>query len=93
MAASRSIRGTVSGRVQGVGFRYFVMSCARAAAVHGYVRNLADGRVEFHLQGENDAVERVLAQVRRGPDYSRVERVSIREVEPLECGAKFVIRR
>ncbi len=93
MQSSRSLRGTVSGRVQGVGFRYFVMSHARAELVRGYVRNLADGRVEFHLQGENDAVMRVLAQIRRGPDFSRIEEVSISEAESIESGPEFVIRR
>lgn len=93
MQTNRSLRGTVSGRVQGVGFRYFVMSHARAESVRGYVRNLADGRVEFHLQGEDEAVERVLGQIRRGPDFSRVEQLSISEAEPVDSGAEFIVLR
>jgi len=93
MPLSRSLRGFVSGRVQGVGFRYFVMRHARAESLQGYVRNLADGRVEFHLQGESAAVARVLDFIRRGPDYSRVEAVSVDEVAAIAAGPEFAIRR
>ena len=93
MQTSRSIRGLVNGRVQGVGFRYFVMSHARAESLRGFVRNLADGRVEFQLQGEADAVERVLGLIRRGPDYARVEQVTLSEVEPLDSGDEFIVLR
>ena len=48
----RSVTGFVSGRVQGVGFRYFVMRHAQAENLGGFVRNLDDGRVQFLLQGE-----------------------------------------
>ena len=54
-----SLRGLVSGRVQGVGFRYFVLRLARAADLRGYVRNLPDGRVEFLLQGTPESVRRM----------------------------------
>ena len=88
-----SIRGYVSGRVQGVGFRYFVQRGARTAGVGGYVRNLPDGRVEFHLQGPADAVREVLAQIRQGPDYSRVSEVRVEPCAVLDGLAEFVIRR
>lgn len=93
MPLSRSLRGFVSGRVQGVGFRYFVTRHARAESLQGYVRNLPDGRVEFHLQGESEAVERVLESIRRGPDYSRVEAVSVDEVAPIATSPEFAVRR
>jgi len=60
MRVSRSVKGFVSGRVQGVGFRYFVLRQARSLGLRGYVRNLPDGRVEFLLQGAPDAVARNL---------------------------------
>jgi len=55
-----SIKGTVHGRVQGVGFRYFVRTVAQRHGLCGYAQNLADGRVEFLLQGEADAVEQAI---------------------------------
>ena len=80
-----SLRGFVSGRVQGVGFRYFVRGCARMEGLNGYAINLPDGRVDFLLQGDTDAIERVVAQIRTGPHYARVDDVSLEA--PLERDA------
>lgn len=52
-----------SGRVQGVGFRYSTQRLAQGYAVHGFVKNLADGRVEVLVEGELTEVERFLAAV------------------------------
>ena len=90
---TRSIRGYVSGRVQGVGFRYFVQRRAHAEGVGGYVRNLADGRVEFLLQGPSAAVQRVLAEIERGPEYSRVSGLQAEECAALDEIADFLILR
>lgn len=51
---------TVSGRVQGVGFRWWTQNTARALGLAGSVRNLPDGRVEIFAQGDPDAVRRLL---------------------------------
>ena len=72
-----SVKGTVRGRVQGVGFRYFVSRCAEASGVCGYARNLADGRVEFLLQGEVAAIDKVVEAIRRGPRHARVAEVNL----------------
>ena len=53
----------VSGHVQGVGYRWFVRELATAAGVAGSARNLPDGRVEVVLEGPDDAVGRVLAEL------------------------------
>ena len=63
----------VSGRVQGVGFRYFVVQVARRAGLVGWVRNLPDGTVECEAEGDRSALEWFLEQLRRGP--GRVEAV------------------
>lgn len=86
------VQGYVSGRVQGVGFRYFVMRHAEAAGIAGFVRNLGDGRVEFLLQGEPAAVERVLTQIHTGPSYARVSSVELRDQAEAFGGSEFVIR-
>jgi acylphosphatase len=65
----------ISGRVQGVGFRYFVYEAALREGVGGYVRNLPDGRVEAYVEGDAAAVSRVEAKIRTGPPSARVERV------------------
>jgi acylphosphatase len=87
-----SIRGLVSGRVQGVGFRYFVQRHAEAAGLRGYVRNLSDGRVEFLLAGPPSAVDAVIGQIRSGPAHARVTDVTTAEDSDADAGGGFVIR-
>ena len=84
-----SVRGFVRGRVQGVGFRYFVRSNAHRHSVTGYANNLADGRVEFLLQGEVDSVEKVVAAIHQGPAYSRVDEVMVGAAQDLPPSAAF----
>jgi acylphosphatase len=65
----------VRGRVQGVGFRYFIEEVANREGVTGYVRNLPDGRVEALVEGDSEAVTRVERAIRSGPASSRVDHV------------------
>jgi acylphosphatase len=66
----------VVGRVQGVGFRWFVREAARRAGVAGWVRNHDDGRVEIVASGPDDAIAEVVAAARTGPPGARVDRVA-----------------
>ena len=70
-----AIRLLLSGRVQGVGFRWFVMKRARDLPVTGWVRNLADGRVEIAVKGSRSDVEVLTAAVTGGPRLARVDNV------------------
>ena len=85
-----SVRGFVHGRVQGVGFRYFVHRHATAEGLTGFARNLADGRVEFLLQGDADAVARVIAALHDGPAYARVTRVETEDAADTQLMQRFV---
>lgn len=87
-----SVKGLVSGRVQGVGFRYFVRSSAQMHGLTGYAINLADGRVEFLLQGEMAAIERVIEQIRNGPRHARVDDVTLEQPRESEVYTGFVTR-
>ena len=75
-------RAVVSGRVQGVGFRFFAERAAKKAGVFGWVRNLPDGRVETVVEGSDDAVERYLSEIRKGPFGSRVTDVAVEDRQP-----------
>ncbi len=75
-------RVLLSGRVQGVGFRFFAERAAREAGVTGWVRNLPDGGVETVAEGEDRAVQTFLERVRQGPPGSRVTAAQVMEVEP-----------
>ena len=85
-------RFIVSGRVQGVGFRYFALDAARREGLNGYVLNHDDGRVEAVAEGEAEAVERFERAIRRGPSRSRVEPVMVDEMTPELNHAGFEIR-
>jgi len=67
----------ISGRVQGVNFRHFVMESARRQGVSGWVRNLADGDVAAVFEGEKDAVENLVQACRQGPPAARVADVAV----------------
>ena len=85
-------RFIVSGRVQGVGFRYFALDAARREGLHGYVTNHDDGTVEAVAEGEAESVERFERALRRGPSRSRVEHVMVDEIEPAQGNSGFDIR-
>lgn len=63
----------ISGRVQGVGFRWFVERQAVELGVDGYVRNLADGRVEVLVQGDEKVIETFCESLKQGPAFSRTD--------------------
>ena len=85
-------RFVVSGRVQGVGFRYFTQDAARREGLHGYVANRDDGTVEVTAEGEADSLERFERKLRQGPSRSRVEHVTIDEIAPGQGNTGFLIR-
>lgn len=76
-------RWIIRGRVQGVGFRWFVMSEAERLELGGYVRNLPDGSVEVVSRGPEEALEAMAARLRRGPPAARVDGIETIQV-PLE---------
>ena len=69
------LHAIVDGRVQGVGFRYFVRENAAALGLTGWVRNLWDDRVELMAEGSREQLERLLSFVRRGPRAAFVTQV------------------
>ena len=75
-------RVVVHGEVQGVFFRDTVASEAREAGVAGWVRNCADGTVEAVLEGEPEAVDRVVNVCREGPDRAQVSHVDVEDGDP-----------
>ena len=75
-------RFLISGRVQGVGFRYFTQAAATHENIHGSVRNLDDGRVEAQAEGDADAMDRFERALRHGPPGARVEQIEIEHTVP-----------
>ena len=79
----------MKGRVQRVGFRYFVENAAQREGIQGYVRNQHDGSVEIVAEGDVDAMQRFEMAVRRGPAGARVDDVDAIELEPSTRFAGF----
>jgi acylphosphatase len=90
MLAAR--RFLVSGRVQGVGFRFFTQEAALAEGLSGFVRNLPDGRVEIEAEGDREALERFARRIARGPSLARVEAFEEQDAAPSGRGGAFRIR-
>ena len=85
-------RAVISGRVQGVGFRFFAQRSARDNSIRGWVRNLPDGSVETVAEGDEDAVALYLERLRRGPMGAKVTGLSAVEV-PASNYPSFEITR
>ena len=82
----------VNGRVQGVGFRWFVQEAAAVEGLHGWVRNLPDGRVEIRAEGDAEALERFEWHVRVGPRGARVDGVEVTDVGASGLDTGFSVR-
>jgi acylphosphatase len=82
MTVARHVR--IMGRVQGVFFRAWTAEQAAELGIAGWVRNCPDGRVEAHVEGETDAVERMVERMRQGPPAASVEDLRTWDVEPLD---------
>jgi acylphosphatase len=84
----------VEGRVQGVGFRWFVRRVAEALGISGWVRNVADGSVEVSAVGDPGAVARLREQLGSGPPHAQVDRLVELSggTEPRNAGFEIVGR-
>jgi len=80
--ATKRVHVVVSGRVQGVFFRAECARLARGRGLSGFVRNLADGRVEAAFEGGAEGVDALVAWCRAGPPMAWVEGVEIVEEPP-----------
>ena len=83
----------ISGQVQGVGYRFFAQRVAASHQVRGYVRNLADGRVEVIAEGAPEQVEGFKHDLATGPGYATVEHIEELSLEPSGAFKSFLIER
>jgi acylphosphatase len=82
-----ALKVRIKGRVQGVGYRYWVVRQAGLIGIDGWVRNRRDGSVEAVLSGASDAMRQMVESCREGPPMARV--TGIRETPhdgPVEAG-------
>ncbi|NNF70097.1 MAG: acylphosphatase [Acidimicrobiia bacterium] len=88
----KAFKGTVRGRVQGVGFRYSTRDVAIRLGLHGWVRNTPDGAVSVFAQGEEVAIDRFLEYLQEGPRVARVDAVMVDVVDIDLTLDRFEIR-
>jgi acylphosphatase len=91
MSVPRALRIRIGGRVQGVGFRWFVRREARELGLAGRVRNLPDGRVEVEVAGAPERLDAFRERLRQGPPGSRVTGLTEQEISPVPPWDEFVI--
>ena len=78
----KAVQARVSGRVQGVSFRWYTEEQARRLGVTGWVRNEPDGSVLVHAEGDDEAVDALVAWCRSGPSMAHVSNVAVRDAAP-----------
>jgi acylphosphatase len=81
----------VHGRVQGVGFRYFVQNTGRRLGLEGNVCNCPDSTVEIYVEGSARKIEEFIRQVEKGPAFARVERLDVHDTPATGSYGSFLI--
>ena len=84
-------RYLITGRVQGVGFRFFALETAEREGLHGWVRNLPDRTVEALAEGDADALDRFERALRHGPPGARVDHVEVEDRMPAGRDTGFFV--
>ena len=92
MAEHEAVTATITGRVQGVGYRYSVLQMAEGFGLQGWVRNAPDGTVEVWAQGNAAVLQEFITFLGRGPRSARVESVVARSAEPDTSITGFTVR-
>jgi acylphosphatase len=82
MSLVKAVQARVTGRVQGVSFRWYTREQAQELGVTGWVRNEPDGSVLLHAEGDDDAVDALVAWCRAGPSTAKVADVAVRDAAP-----------
>lgn len=80
----------ISGSVQGVGFRYRAYHAAHGLGLTGFVKNLYDGRVEMEIQGDQELIPRMLAEINSG-HFIYIEDVDVSQIPIVEDESDFVV--
>ena len=91
-SSTKRVRVRVVGRVQGVGFRYFVRSRAHTLGLRGWVRNEDDGSVVLVAEGSANQVDSLIEAVSTGPRGARVDRVTEEPLATSEALTAFEVR-
>lgn len=84
--------GRAEGRVQGVGFRFFVQKNSEELGLTGWVRNMSDGSVTMEVQGEQASIDELVRRLQAGNFFIKVKSLDMEGREPVEDESGFSIR-
>ncbi|HKL24316.1 MAG TPA: acylphosphatase [Candidatus Nanoarchaeia archaeon] len=84
MEKEKAVKVIISGKVQGVGFRFFIEKNAKSNNIKGYVKNLSSGGVEAFFQGPGEKVNEMINLCKKGPLTANVKNIDIQEQNPQE---------
>lgn len=82
---------SAAGRVQGVGFRYFVQTNAMELDITGWVRNMDDGTVTMEIQGTDEQIEKLIGRIKKGSTFIKVKNMELTKLETIEQTENFAI--
>jgi acylphosphatase len=82
---------TVSGKVQGVGFRYFTCEAAKSSEIKGFVRNEPDGNVYIDAEGDEQNMSVFINELKRGPTYGYITKIKIKNPWELKGYTHFTV--
>jgi len=88
----KAVKLTISGLVQGVGYRYYIYGQASSLGITGYTRNLPNGQVEIVASGKEGMIDELVKIARVGPAHADVSDVQMQEIDIQEPFNKFGIR-
>jgi acylphosphatase len=86
------VRILIEGRLQGANFRFNAQKEASRLNLVGFIRNLADGRIEIEAQGEQDQVDKILAWCQEEPHGSQIKSILFRYDDPINRYSEFNVR-
>lgn len=87
----KTLQIVVSGRVQGVSYRANTQKQAKRLGIHGWVKNLPDGRVQIVARAEQGILDQFLEWCRSGPTFAKVTKVDIEELSAIDLSSEFHI--
>lgn len=82
---------SAAGRVQGVGFRYFVQTNAMELDVTGWVRNMDDGSVTMEIQGAGEQLKKLVGRINKGSAFIKVKNMELTQIDVINQDKKFAI--
>jgi acylphosphatase len=89
---AKVVTGVATGRVQGIGYRYFCREQAQSLEVNGWVRNLPDGSVEFLAEGSDADLEEFLRRLKKGPMSGHVDALRVDWLDQPVFSNRFEIK-